>query len=321
MSVSHDESSTEFLATLINDDDGCLDEAGRSLPKETSAEITSDTATPTTCCAKCSFVEPGLIKASTADGHGRLLCRECHVYEAPDIYAEDFVLAWLPDYSRPGLSLLMKLWPTAQKVGFEYEISKRAYAKSAPRNVEKTDLRTLSTFFIPSKDVSHDHETQLAQAMVVVADKAFKGFISEISQGIKAAAEIFGKGSFKEIHDALPLMPDEDRNRLLFGLRYIPKQIDVGRLKTFETEWFKDGLSRELFSEIIKRLPKLDRPDAGDSETGGGPADTPSIDSEKIEPTPEPAASTTVDGGQATQRAEQEPNRRHWIKRLIGWGE
>jgi hypothetical protein len=321
MSVSHDESSTEFLAALINEDDGSHDEAGGAAPKETSTEISSDTPIPTPCCAECSFVEPGLIKATTAGGHGRLLCRECHVYEAPDLYAEGFVLAWLPDYSRSGLSLLVKLWPTAQKIGLEYEVATQAYRKATPEGSEHRDIRKLSTFFIPSKDVSHDKETQLAEAMIVSVDKGFKPFIVEISEGITAASDIFGNASFKEIHAALPHLADEDRNRLLFGLRYIPKQINVKRLKTFETKWFKDSLYRELVNEINNRIPKAAKPDAGDTETGGGHTDTPSIENDNSQPTTQLAASEAVDLDQATQKPGQEPNRRHWIKRLIGWGE
>jgi hypothetical protein len=321
MSVSHDDHSTEFLATLVNDDGGSLDGANKSSPKETSPEINVAAEIQSNACAVCGFIEPGLIKTSAADGNDRLLCRECHVYEAPDLYAEDFVLAWLPDYSRSGLSLLVKLWPTAQKIGLEYEVASQAYSEAAPEGSEHRDIRKLSTFFIPSKAVSHDKETQLAEAMIVSVDKGFKPFIVEISEGIKAASEIFGKASFKEIHAALPHIPDEDRNRLLFALRYIPKQIDVKRLKTFETEWFKDSLYRELVNEINNRIPKAAKPDAGDTETGGGHTDTPSIENDNSQPTTQLAASEAVEVDQANQKPGQEPNRRHWIKRLIGWGE
>jgi hypothetical protein len=320
MSVSHDDHSTEFLATLVNDDDGSLDGANKSAPKETSPKIDVDAEIQSNACAVCGFIEPGLIKTSAADGDDRLLCRECHVYEAPDLYAEDFVLAWLPDYSRSGLSLLVKLWPTAQKIGLEYEVASEAYREAAPEGSERRDIRKLSTFFIPSKDVSHDKETQLAEAMIASVDKGFKPFIIEISEGIKAASEIFGKASFKEIHAALPHIPDEDRNRLLFGLRYIPRQIDVKRLKTFETEGFKVSLYRELINEISNRIPKATKTDAGDSETGGGHTDTPSIEND-TQPTTQSTTPEAVEVEQSTQKPGQEPNRRHWIKRLIGWGE
>jgi hypothetical protein len=320
MSVSRDDHSTEFLATLVNDDDSSPDGANKSAIKGILPKINVDAEVQSNACAVCGFNEPGLIKTAAADGNNRLLCRECHVYEAPDLYAEDFVLAWLPDYSRSGLSLLVKLWPTAQKIGLEYEVASGAYREAAPEGSDHRDIRKLSTFFIPSKDVSHDKETQLAEAMIVSVDKGFKPFIAEIAEGIKAASEIFGKASFKEIHAALPHMPDEDRNRLLFGLRYIPKQIDVNRLKTFETEWFKDGLYRELITEISNRIPKATKADAGDSETGGGHTDTPSIEND-TQPTTQSTTPEAAEVEQSTQKPGQEPNRRHWIKRLIGWGE
>jgi hypothetical protein len=320
MDVSHDDLEFDFLEALVHGYEDVSDQPDKGTYKETTSKRIESGTASANACAVCGFIEPGLIKTSAADGDDRFICRECHVYEAPALYAEDFVLSWLPDYSRSGLSLLLKLWPTAHQTSPEYEIAKQAYRKSEPEDKDQSrDIRQLSTFFIPSNTVSHDNVKQLTEAMIASVDQDFKPFIIEISKGIKTATEIFGKASFKEIHAALPHMPEDDRNRLLFGLRYIPQQIDTPRLKTFESKWFLDNLYQELIAEIQNRTPKTVKKEVGETEGGGGHADTPAVEQETaavvqpVDPDPTPEL--------PDQKPGQEQVRRHWIKRLIGWGE
>jgi hypothetical protein len=208
-----------------------------------ASDLVDEPATkPLHTCNVCGYYGPGM-------GLDTPICRECHVYEDPRRYCNQFVIAWMPDYSPKGLSLLTKLLPLADKTEIWEKLAEQATLATYSLSHELRNIRNIEAF------ISYDPKSKLSnleqRLRKFQLTKTTLGTIKKaIAVGIERGARIAGGASILELLDAMEVMPLVERVNLESGLRYIPRTIDPEVISGVHVEVF----AKRIFEAISDDL-------------------------------------------------------------------
>lgn len=295
-----DESTTlELLSALIDSDEPVL---------ECKTENTACT------CRSCGFKGKNMIVVDHSPKEQNTICRECHVYEDPRHYAGDFVLAWIPDYSRQGISLLAKLLPLTLKSDVWAKIAYHSDPDTFDLLEKWHAIQHLGSFMSYDKKAAGSKTSQRREKFGAQIKKSLDGIGKVFANGIERANRIFEGASINDVLDAIEIMGEKERAQLEIGLRFIPKEIQENQLTSGETS----ALHEAVFDALTKDLAKF----GVSGETDGALLEEPSDSTKKeADDIPEEEVSATNDSPAPAELTVSSPPsttvRKNWLKRLI----
>lgn len=161
------------------------------------------------------------------------------MYERPDLYPDEFVVAWMPNYSIAGVSLLAKLMAMTKQDDIVHKLSDNVavgYGEDAYKVIRD---------WFPRNSSLKAFKDKFADAL----KEMFASISKDFTAGLDAAERIVGNTSFAELGPALRLMVPEDRERLFLGLRFIPISFPGERVVRE-----RNAITREIIEQIEKEV-------------------------------------------------------------------
>lgn len=216
------------------------------------------------CCAECGFEEERLIPHAAVEGaETAYLCRECHVYHAPDNYVSEFVPIWMPRYSKTAVSALAKLITLTSNIDFDDLLHRHTYF------AEETQIGQRIKIFASSFEATKDpHATgrKAPKTINQTISKVLSSLRHEFALAIEDGRRLFETDSLGTFMIAFGEMDEHDRAMVSTGLRYLPRTVDKKRLGNAKITRLETTFLTALNNDLSRHPTLLIKKDIGQDE-------------------------------------------------------
>lgn len=173
-------------------------------------------------CVDCGYIGHNLIEFDSETP--RFRCVECNFYNDPSAYSSDFVIAWLPQYSKSFVSSASKIASLVLAPEFFSVLSEISSASDPKLRIAEVET-ALSSF--------QEKGLEIADAIEIIDEEAqrlAKSVASEFQAGINAAKDLLGDIPVLDAFDVMASLTQEEQSFLQNGIRLIPKMVSAGAL-------------------------------------------------------------------------------------------